>query len=95
MNTNLIIENKVKGLQVSKIFESESSETLLITLEKGKLFPTHTSPKDAFLVVIDGFINFHIENKTIELETHEVYSFKKDIEHHVTANKNSKFLIIR
>jgi len=95
MNTNLIIENKVKGLQVSKIFESESTETLLITLEKGKLFPTHTSPKDAFLVVIEGFINFHIENKMIELERHEIYSFKKDVEHYVTANKNSKFLIIR
>lgn len=95
MNTNLIIENKVKGLQVSKIFESETTETLLITLEKGKLFPTHTSPKDAFLVVIEGFINFHIENKMIELEKHEIYSFKKDVEHYVTANKNSKFLIIR
>jgi hypothetical protein len=31
----------------------------------------------------------------IELERHEIYSFKKDIEHYVTANKNSKFLIIR
>ena len=95
MNTNLIIENKVKGLQVSKIFESETTETLLITLEKGKIFPTHTSPKDAFLVVIEGFINFHIENKMMELERHEIYTFKKDIEHYVTANKNSKFLIIR
>jgi quercetin dioxygenase-like cupin family protein len=95
MNTNLIIENKVNGLQVSKIFESETTETLLITLEKGKTFPTHTSPKDAFLVVIEGFINFHIENKMIELERHEIYTFKKDIEHYVTANKNSKFLIIR
>ena len=95
MNTNLIIENKVKGLQVSKIFESETTETLLISLEKGKEFPTHTSPKDAFLVVIEGFINFHIENKMIALERHEIYSFKKDVEHYVTANKNSKFLIIR
>jgi quercetin dioxygenase-like cupin family protein len=95
MNTNLIIENKVKGLQVSKIFESKTTETLLITLEEGKTFPTHTSPKDAFLVVIEGFINFHIENKMIELERHEIYTFKKDVEHYVTANNNSKFLIIR
>jgi len=95
MNTNLIIENEVSGLQVSKIFESGTTETLLITLEKGKTFPAHTSPKDAFLVVIEGFINFHIENKMIELERHEIYTFKKDVEHYVTANKNSKFLIIR
>ena len=95
MNTNFIIEHKVNGLQVSKIFESETTETMLISLEKGKEFPTHTSPKDAFLVVLEGFINFHIENKMIALEKHEVYSFKKDVEHYVTANKNSKFLIIR
>ena len=95
MNVQLINEAEVKGLQVSKIFESETTETLLITLEKGKTFPTHTSPKDAFLIVIEGFINFHIEDKMVALEQHEVYAFKANIEHHVTANKDSKFLIIR
>jgi len=95
MNKDLIISNKVEGLQVSKIFQSETTETLLITLEEGKVFPTHTSPKDALLVVIEGSINFHIANDSIALEQHEVYTFKKDIQHHVTSNKNAKFLIIR
>ncbi len=95
MNTNRIIEANINGLQVSKIFETATTETLLITLEKGKLFPTHTSPKETFLVVLNGSINFHIENKMIALAQHEVYTFKKDVEHHVTANDDSKFLIIR
>ncbi len=95
MNTNRILEANISGLQVSKIFNTTTTETLLITLEKGKLFPTHRSPKDTFLVVLNGSINFHIENKMIALEQHEVYTFKKDVEHHVTANADSKFLIIR
>lgn len=95
MNTNRIIEAEINGLQASKIFESATTETLLITLEKGKLFPTHTSPKETFLVVLKGSINFHVENKMIALEQHEVYAFHKDVEHYVTANADSKFLIIR
>ena len=35
MNTNRIIEAEVNGLQVSKVFETATTETLLITLEKG------------------------------------------------------------
>jgi len=95
MNTNRIIEAEVKGLQVSKLFESKTSEALLISLEKGKIFPKHTSPKEALLVVVEGHINFYIENKMIALEQHEVYTFPAATEHYVTANQNSKFLIFR
>ncbi|MDY7396682.1 cupin domain-containing protein [Aureibaculum sp. 2210JD6-5] len=95
MNKNIIKEKEIKGLQVSKIFSSDSTETLLITLEKDKLFPTHTSPRTTLLVVLEGKIDFHIENKTITLAEHQTYSFEKDIAHHVTAHEDSKFLIIR
>jgi len=95
MNKNIILETAIKGLKASKIFATESTETLLITLEKDKIFPTHTSPKTTFLVVIEGEIDFHIENKTITLAVHQNYKFEKDIEHYVTAHKDSKFLIIR
>ncbi len=95
MNTNTIIKAEVSGLHASQLFKSETTETLLITLEKNKLFPKHTSPKETLLVVLEGSINFHIQHKMIALDQHEVYTFHADIEHHVTANKNSKFLIIR
>lgn len=92
---NTIIDTKIKGLQVAKIFNSQSTETLLISLEKGTLFPTHTSPKTTLLVVLEGHIDFHIDNKIIPLAKHQMYTFEKDRQHHVTANKNAKFLIIR
>ncbi len=95
MNKNIILETEIKELKATNIFTSDSTETLLITLEKDKLFPTHTSPKTAFLVVLEGNINFYIENKTVTLAKHQSYTFQKSIEHKVTANENSKFLIIR
>lgn len=95
MNKNIILETEIKGLKASKIFTSESTETLLIVLEKDKLFPTHISPKTTLLVVLNGKIDFHIENKTITLAAHQTYVFEKNIEHYVTAHDNSKFLIIR
>ncbi|MDX5584074.1 MAG: cupin domain-containing protein [Aureibaculum sp.] len=95
MNANIIAEIEIKGLQVVNIFKTDSAETLLISLEKGKLFPTHTSPKTTFLVVLEGNIDFFIENKTVTLAKHQSYTFQKSIEHKVAANENSKFLIIR
>jgi len=95
MKINSIIESDVKGLQVSKIFNSDTTETLLVTLEKEQLFPTHTSPKDTFLVVLEGNINFYIENKMVILAKHESYAFPKEVKHYVTANVDAKFLIIR
>jgi quercetin dioxygenase-like cupin family protein len=92
---NTILETEIKGLNAIKIFKSEDAETLLISLEKGKLFPTHTSPKTTFLVMLEGNVDFYIENKTITLAKHQSYTFEKDLEHYVTANENSKFLIIR
>lgn len=95
MNKNIILETEIKGLKASKIFTSTSTETLLIALEKDTLFPTHTSPRTTLLVVLEGKIDFHIENKIITLASHQTYTFEKDIKHHVMAHEDSKFLIIR
>lgn len=95
MNKNAIIDTAINGLHVSKIFKTENTETLLIAIEKGTTFPTHTSPKETLLVVLEGSINFYIEEDNILLETQQVYTFSKEVAHYVTANENSKFLIIR
>lgn len=92
---NYIANTKINGLTVNKMFTTSTTEVILITIEKGVIFPKHTSPKDTLLVVLDGAINFYIENNTVLLNTNQVYSFKKEIPHYVIAKENSKFLIIR
>jgi quercetin dioxygenase-like cupin family protein len=82
-------------LQVTNLVKTSSLEILSISLEKEALFPEHTSPKDAQLVVLEGAIEFHINGTTFNLSTQQHFSFPKETKHWVWANENSKFLIIR
>jgi quercetin dioxygenase-like cupin family protein len=81
-------------LQVSKL-NNGPAETLLITLEKNALFPEHTSPRDAHLIVLEGEIIFHINSEIFHLKKHQDFKFPKETPHWVEAVENSKFLIIR
>ena len=91
----LISTQPLKGLQVRKPLKNKTLEVLSISLEKGKALPEHTSPKDAFLVVLEGAIDFHIQGEKYPLERLEDFSIPKEVPHFVNARKNSRFLIIR
>lgn len=82
-------------LKVQKIKTSENLDILSISLEKGALFPEHTSPRDAYLIMLEGEIQFHIKNEVYTLSQHQHLSFEKEEPHWVKASENSKFLIIR
>ncbi|MGB5556268.1 MAG: cupin domain-containing protein [Flavobacteriaceae bacterium] len=82
-------------LKVQKLAKNDAFEILSISLEKDAVFPTHTSPTDAQLIVLEGDIVFHIQGEPYHLKTQQSFSFPKETEHWVSANENSKFLIIR
>ncbi len=92
---NSIRETKFNGLQISKLAKTDTLEILSISMEKLAVFPKHSSPTDAQLVVLEGDISFHINNEIYSLKKEQSFNFPKDIEHWVEANDNSKFLIIR
>ncbi len=85
----------VAGLQVRKLLKNKALEILSITLEEGTVLPEHTSPKDATLIVLEGVLEFHIQENTFFLEQHEDLSFPKETLHWVKARENARFLIIR
>lgn len=84
-----------KGVQVSKLSQSDNTEVLHISLAKEAILKKHTSPKDALLIVLEGNISFHINNNTYFLKKHQIFNFAKETEHWVEASENSNFLIIR
>ena len=90
-----IKEQSFDKLQISKLTQNESFEVLSISLEKNAIFPEHTSPSDAVLVVLEGAIDFHINDNRYHLTRQEYFSFPKKTPHWVTASENSKFLIVR
>ncbi|MBT8276749.1 MAG: cupin domain-containing protein [Bacteroidia bacterium] len=90
-----IKETSFEGLSVQKIFKNENAETLLITLEKNYEFPEHSSPRDAFLVMLEGSVIFTIQNTDYALNCSDSFTFPAEEPHKVYAKENSKFLIIR
>ena len=92
---HLISETTYDGLSVQKLSKTESTETLLITLEKDCDFPEHTSPRDALLVMMEGEIKFNIQNKQYKLSSWETFKFSANERHNVHSISSSKFLIIR
>lgn len=90
-----IKSQKFDALQVQKLAKNDAFEILNISLEKGAVFPTHTSTANAQLIVLEGDILFHINGETFHLKEQQHFSFPKETEHWVKANENSKFLIIR
>lgn len=92
---NTIAQQPFNGLQIEKLVKNESMEILSISLAGDAIFPKHTSPKDAHLVVLEGCIDFHIENQIVNLKAQQHFSFSKEVEHWVRALSDAKFLIIR
>lgn len=78
-----------------KPLKNDAFEILSISLEKGAVLPEHTSPRDAFLVVLEGALDFNIDGRVFSLESLEDFSFPRNAAHWVEAREDSRFLIIR
>lgn len=93
---NDVINNTAfSGLLADKLLNIDAKEVLFISLAKDALFPNHTSPRDANLIVLEGSLSFFIKDNTYKLTKHQVFNFPKNEEHWVEAKEDSKFLIIR
>lgn len=93
--SNQIFDQEYDKLQVQIVIETPNFDILSISLEKDAIFPNHSSPTDAELIVLEGSIVFHIDDEPYQLSKQQRFSFPKQTEHWVKANENSKFLIIR
>ncbi len=82
-------------LKIDKLAKNGSYEILHISLEKDAIFPEHTSPTNAQLIVLEGAIIFHIGQKSYPLKKHQYLRFAKEVNHWVQAMENTNFLIIR
>lgn len=92
---NTIKSQPYEKLKVEKLAKNDALEILSISLEKNAVFPEHTSPTDAQLIVLEGDIIFHINDEPYHIVAQQNFSFPKEVAHWVKANENSKFLIIR
>lgn len=90
-----IDELEFSDLKLEKLISNTQAEVLAISLEKGKEFPEHSSPRNAFLVMLEGQVTFYINDREYPLRKHQTFDFPAEEPHFVRAVENSKFLIIR
>ncbi len=90
-----INSQSIKGLQVLKLFRNEALELLSISLDEDAVFPEHSSPTEAVLLVLEGRIRFYIEGGEYTLGAQQFLSFPAQTPHWVQAEAPSKFLILR
>lgn len=92
---NAINTEIIEDFKASKLLDINAKEVLLIHLKKDAVFPKHTSPREAILLMLEGKVTFFINNSEVDIEKHQTFNFPKEEEHWVKAKDDSKFLIIR
>ncbi|WP_282055355.1 cupin domain-containing protein [Maribacter luteus] len=90
-----IAEQGFNKFQLQKLVKATHYEVLNISLEKGEVFPEHTSPTHAHLIVLQGEIVFHINGENFRLKEQQYFNFPKEQKHWVEAVVDSKFLVVR
>lgn len=77
------------------LLTNAESSLNLIALKRGEIIDTHTSACDSAVYVLDGEIEIHFDAEKFKIDKGEILLFKKDREHKVLANKDSKFMLIK
>lgn len=90
-----IVENETEKFNKKVLLENDESCLSVVALKKGEIIDTHTSKSDAAVYVLDGEIELHFDAEKFKLDKGEILMFKKDTQHKVLAQKDSKFLLIK
>ena len=90
-----IVDLKDKEFDRETLLENNESSLNIIALKKDEIIDTHTSTCDAGVYVLDGEIEIHFDAEKFKVEKGELLLFKRDQEHKVVAEKDSKFFVIK
>lgn len=90
-----IVDFKESKFEKETLLVNEESSLNIIALKKDEIIDTHTSERDAAVYVIEGEIEIHFDAEKFKLDKGEIILFKKDKEHKVIAQKDSKFFVIK
>lgn len=95
MTIHNIADKAFDELKVEKLLNSDTCETIMIRIEANHTLPSHTTSKEALLVMQQGEAIFEIEDKKFNLKKGDNFIIPVNIEHSVIANTDSILLIIR
>lgn len=77
------------------LIDREEQKTLLFAFSKGQGLKTHTTPKPALLVMLEGVCNFKVNGITQLLIAGEVITIPANVPHSLTAATDFKMILIK
>lgn len=101
----MFISNSIKNLddftdfgetkKVEKIFENGNATILHLVMKEGQGLPEHSTPIDAFLVLISGFAVLTMDGKEHALDPNDTIVLPAGMKHALWAKEDSKLLLFR
>ena len=95
LKLNDLVENKEVKFEREVLLENGDSSLNVIYLKKDEMIDTHVSHANACAIVFDGEAEFHFDAEKFKIEKGEMLMFKKEEQHKVVAQKDSRFLLIK
>ena len=92
---NVLNQIEYNQIQSKRLVTNGEQQVNIMSLEKGSTIPSHTSTKDATIVIMEGNIIFNIEGEDQNLVANDTMSFNANQEHNVRALADTKFLLIQ
>lgn len=88
---------KKDGIEGVRIYDKESAQANIITIEPGFELAPHITPVDIFMLVLEGKGTFMVGNETFELEKHELIEGPVKIPHGIKNNGGEplKVLVVK
>ena len=93
-----LIDFKEDSINAAVVAKNNDFKALLIAIKKNQTMKEHKSPLDAFLYVIEGEIEFILNDCKKEkfiVKKGEIFKFKANEMHSVFGRKDSKILVVR
>jgi quercetin dioxygenase-like cupin family protein len=92
---NVLAQIEYNQIQSKRLVTNGEQQVNILSFEEGSEIPSHSSTKDATIVMLEGKVEFTIGGKKYELKAFDTFSFGENDEHSVKATAKAKFLLIQ
>jgi len=89
-----MIEYPKEGVLSKEVFKNEKLDVSLFCMAKGTEISEHTSTKQGFVYVIEGYGVFNLEGKDIEMKEGVFIYMEENAKHSLKAKENTAFLLV-
>lgn len=92
---NLIDYYPAKTGEVARypIFSNDSGKSILLVFDAQTSLPTHNAPADATVVVVDGEVEFLLDNLRMRLHRGDVITMAKGTPHSVNVTQSARIML--